>query len=163
MSIHDLEPREVFSEFYEITRVPRPSKHEEQISAYLQNWAKKHNLEYQTDKVGNVVIRKPASKGYEQHDGVILQAHQDMVCEKNGDVQHDFMCDPIETWVDGEWLKAKGTTLGGDDGIGMAMGLAVLASDRLQHPAIECLFTIDEETGLTGAFALQEGMLRGKR
>lgn len=162
MSIHDLEPREVFSEFYEITRVPRPSKHEEQISAYLQNWAKKHNLEYQTDKVGNVVIRKPASKGYEQHDGVILQAHQDMVCEKNGDVQHDFMHDPIETWVDGEWLKAKGTTLGGDDGIGMAMGLAVLASSRLQHPAIECLFTIDEETGLTGAFALQEGMLRGK-
>ena len=162
MTIQDLEPREVFNEFYEITRVPRPSKHEEKISAYLIDWAKRHNLEYQSDKVGNVVIRKPATAGYEQHDGIILQAHQDMVCEKNGDVQHDFMTDPIETWVDGDWLKARGTTLGGDDGIGMAMGLAALASDTLQHPALECLFTIDEETGLTGAFALEGDMLHGK-
>lgn len=162
MTIHDLEPREVFSEFYEITRIPRPSKHEQQIGAYLIGWAKRHNLEYQTDDAGNVVIRKPATKGYENHDGVILQAHQDMVCEKNGGTEHDFMTDPIETWVDGDWLKACGTTLGADDGIGMAMGLAALASDKLQHPALECLFTIDEETGLTGAFALKEGMLEGK-
>ena len=162
MTIHDLEPREVFSEFYEITRIPRPSKHEQQIGAYLIDWAKRHNLEYKTDDAGNVVIRKPATKGYENHDGVILQAHQDMVCEKNGGTEHDFMTDPIETWVDGDWLKACGTTLGADDGIGMAMGLAALASDKLQHPALECLFTIDEETGLTGAFALKEGMLEGK-
>ncbi len=157
----DLEPREVFSEFYEITRIPRPSKHEEKIGAYLVEWAKKHHLEYQTDKVGNVVIRKPASHGYENRSGVILQAHQDMVCEKNSNVQHDFMTDPIETWVDGDWLKARGTTLGADDGIGIAMALATLASDTLKHPSLECLFTIDEETGLTGAFALQGDMLHG--
>ena len=161
MNCLDLEPREVFSEFYEITRIPRPSKHEEKIGAYLAEWAKKHNLEYQTDKAGNVVIRKPASNGYENKPGVILQAHQDMVCEKNGDVQHNFMTDPIETWVDGDWLKARGTTLGADDGIGIAMALAILASEKLKHPALECLFTVDEETGLTGAFALQEGMLHG--
>jgi len=162
MTIHDLEPREVFNEFYQITRIPRPSKHEQQIGAYLVDWAKRHGLEYQTDPIGNVIIRKPATLGLESHQGVILQAHQDIVCEKNSDVNHDFMTDPIETWVDGEWLKAKGTTLGGDDGIGIAMALAVLASDSLQHPALECLFTVDEETGLTGAFALQDGMLNGK-
>ncbi len=162
MTIHDLAPREVFGEFYEITRVPRPSKHEQRIGAYLVDWADRHGLVSRIDSVGNVIISKPATAGFENHPGVILQAHQDMVCEKNGDVKHDFMTDPIETWVDGDWLKAKGTTLGADDGIGIAMGLAILASDSIQHPALECLFTVDEETGLTGAFALQDGVLNGK-
>ena len=111
----------------------------------------------------NVIMRVPATPGYEDHEGVILQAHMDMVCEKNGDVQHDFMTDPIDTWVDGEWLKAKGTTLGADNGIGIAMALAAITDKELAHPEIECLFTVDEETGLTGAEKLQDGMLKGKR
>ena len=111
----------------------------------------------------NVIMRVPATPGYENHEGVILQAHMDMVCEKNGDVQHDFMTDPIQTYVDGEWLKAKGTTLGADNGIGIAMALAAITDPDLQHPAIECLFTVDEETGLTGAMKLQDGMLASKR
>ena len=111
----------------------------------------------------NVIMRVPATPGYEDHEGVILQAHMDMVCEKNGDVTHDFMNDPIQTYVDGEWLKAKGTTLGADDGIGISMALAAITDKTLPHPAIECLFTVDEETGLTGAMKLQDGMLRHKR
>ena len=159
----DLQPREVFSIFNEITRVPRPSKHEEQISQWLVDFAEAHGIECEHDEALNVIMRVPATAGYENHEGVILQAHMDMVCEKNGDVEHDFMRDPIETWVDGDWLKARGTTLGGDDGIGIAMALAVLTSKTLAHPAVECLFTVDEETGLTGAFKLQDGCLRGKR
>ena len=159
----ELQPKEVFSIFQEITRVPRPSKHEEQISQWLVDFAKAHGLECERDEALNVIMRVPATVGYEDHEGVILQAHMDMVCEKNGDVQHDFMTDPIETWVDGDWLKARGTTLGGDDGIGVAMALAVLTSKNLPHPAVEALFTVDEETGLTGAFKLQDGCLRGKR
>ena len=108
-------------------------------------------------------MRVPATPGYENHEGVILQAHMDMVAEKDGNVQHDFMRDPIETYVDGEWLKAKGTTLGADDGIGIAMALAAITDPNLPHPAIECLFTVDEETGLTGAMKLQDGMLKHKR
>ena len=111
----------------------------------------------------NVIMRVPATPGYEDHEGVILQAHMDMVAEKDGNVQHDFMRDPIETYVDGEWLKAKGTTLGADDGIGIAMALAAITDPNLPHPAIECLFTVDEETGLTGAMKLQDGMLKHKR
>ena len=159
----DLQPREVFSIFSEITRVPRPSKHEEQISQWLVDFAATHGIECERDEALNVIMRVPATAGYEAHEGVILQAHMDMVCEKNGDVEHDFMHDPIETWVDGDWLKARGTTLGGDDGIGVAMALAVLTSKTLPHPEVECLFTVDEETGLTGAFKLQDGCLRGKR
>ena len=108
-------------------------------------------------------MRVPATSGYEDHEGVILQAHMDMVCEKNNDVQHDFLHDPIETWVDGDFLKARGTTLGGDDGIGMAMALAAAISKNLPHPALECLFTVDEETGLTGANRLKDGYLHGRR
>lgn len=159
----DLQPREVFSIFSEITRVPRPSKHEEKISQWLVDFAATHGIDCERDEALNVIMRVPATPGYERHEGVILQAHMDMVCEKNSDVEHDFMRDPIETWVDGDFLKARGTTLGGDDGIGVAMALAVLTSKTLAHPAVECLFTVDEETGLTGAFKLQDGCLSGKR
>lgn len=163
MDITTIAPKEVFSIFHEITRIPRPSKHEEQICQWLQTFAKKHNIDYTVDDAMNVIMRVPATAGYENHEGVILQAHMDMVCEKNNDTVHDFSKDPIETYVDGDWLKAKGTTLGGDDGIGIALALAAITSPTLQHPAIECLFTVDEETGLTGAFKLKDGYLTGKR
>lgn len=162
MNINELQPKEVFSLFHEINQVPRPSKHEERIAQWLQSFAASHNLECVADDAMNIIMRKPATPGYESHPGVILQAHMDMVCEKNSDVQHDFMTDPIQTWVDGDWLKAKGTTLGADNGIGIAMALAILIDDTLQHPALECLFTVDEETGLTGAFKLKDGYLNGK-
>ena len=158
-----MEPKEVFDIFAQINQVPRPSKHEERISRWLQDWAREHHIECVSDEAMNVIMHVPATPGYEDHEGVILQAHMDMVCEKNGDVAHDFMTDPIQTWVDGDWLKAKGTTLGADDGIGISMALAAITDPTLEHPAIECLFTVDEETGLTGAMKLQDGMLRGKR
>ena len=153
----------VFDIFAEICKVPRPSKHEERISKWLQDFAAAHDIECVVDDAMNVIMRVPATPGYENHEGVILQAHMDMVAEKDGNVQHDFMVDPIETYVDGEFLKAKGTTLGADDGIGISMALAAITDPELQHPAIECLFTVDEETGLTGAMKLQDGMLRSKR
>ena len=153
----------VFEIFSQICQVPRPSKHEERISKWLQDFAAAHGVECVVDEAMNVIMRVPATPGYENHEGVILQAHMDMVCEKNGDVQHDFMTDPIQTYVDGEWLKAKGTTLGADDGIGISMALAAITDKELPHPAIECLFTVDEETGLTGAMKLQDGMLRSRR
>ena len=158
-----MEPKAVFDIFAQINQVPRPSKHEERISKWLQDFAASHHIECVADEAMNVIMRVPATPGYENHEGVILQAHMDMVCEKNGDVQHDFMTDPIQTYVDGEWLKAKGTTLGADNGIGIAMALAAITDPDLQHPAIECLFTVDEETGLTGAMKLQDGMLASKR
>ena len=158
-----MKPKQVFDIFAEICKVPRPSKHEERISQWLQDFAASHGIECVADEAMNVIMRVPATPGYEEHEGVILQAHMDMVCEKNSDVEHDFMNDPIETFVDGEWLKAKGTTLGADNGIGIAMALAVITDPELQHPAIECLFTVDEETGLTGAMKLQDGMLKSKR
>ena len=158
-----MEPKAVFEIFSQINQVPRPSKHEERISQWLQSFATDHGIECVADDAMNVIMRVPATPGYENHAGVILQAHMDMVCEKNGDVQHDFMTDPIETYVDGEWLKAKGTTLGADNGIGIAMALAAITDKELAHPAIECLFTVDEETGLTGAMKLQDGMLKGKQ
>lgn len=163
MTVKDLQPQEVFSIFHEITRVPRPSKKEEQIKQWLINFAQSHQLEYVQDAAGNIIMRSPATAGYEQHEGVILQAHMDMVCEKNNDVDHDFLKDPIDTYIDGDLIKAHGTTLGGDDGIGMAMALAALTSTDMPHPALEGLFTIDEETGLTGAYNLQDGILKGKR
>ena len=153
----------VFDIFAEICKVPRPSKHEEQISKWLCDFAAAHGIECVADEAMNVIMRVPATPGYEDHECVILQAHMDMVAEKDGHVQHDFLKDPIETWIDGEWLKAKGTTLGADDGIGISMALAAITDPELQHPAIECLFTVDEETGLTGAMKLQDGMLQSKR
>ena len=158
-----MEPKAVFELFAEICKVPRPSKHEEQISKWLCDFAAAHHIECVTDEAMNVIMRVPATPGYEDHEGVILQAHMDMVAEKDGNVTHDFLKDPIETWVDGEWLKAKGTTLGADNGIGIAMALAAITDKELEHPAIECLFTVDEETGLTGAMKLQDGVLQSKR
>lgn len=155
--------------FAEINKVPRPSKHEEKMCEWLINFAKEHNIEYKYLPIkkgattGNIVMRKPATPGYEKHPGVILQAHMDMVCEKNNDCQHDFMKDPIQTYVEDGWMHAKGTTLGADDGIGCALALAILISDEVEHPALECLFTTDEETGLTGADCMPAGVLRGKR
>ena len=161
--LKSLEPSAVFAEFDAITRIPRPSKQESQIIKYLTGWADNHGIECHIDAIGNVVMRKPATKGMESRPAVILQAHMDMVCEKNSDVAHDFLHDPINTYVEDGWVRARGTTLGADDGIGIAMALAVLASSDLRHPALECLFTVDEETGLTGAFNLGQGMLTAKR
>lgn len=158
-----MEPKAVFDIFAEICKVPRPSKHEEQISKWLQDFAATHGIECIADEAMNVIMRVPATPGYEDHEGVILQAHMDMVAEKDGDVQHDFLKDPIETYVDGEFLRAKGTTLGADDGIGVSMALAAITDPNLPHPAIECLFTVDEETGLTGAMKLRDGALHAKR
>lgn len=162
MTIRDLEPKLVWEQFDDITKVPRPSKKEGKIIEWLVAFAQKHGFDYQTDETGNVVMRKAATPGFENRPAVILQSHMDMVCEKNSNVEFDFENDSIETYIDGEWVKAKGTTLGADCGIGMAAALAVLLDNSLEHPAIEALFTVDEETGLTGAFGLGEGMLTGK-
>lgn len=162
MTIKDLKPADVWGYFYDITQIPRPSKKEGKILAYLLDFAKKHNLKWKQDKAGNIVITKEATPGKEKLPTIILQSHVDMVCEKNADVEHDFDTDPIETHVDGEWLKAKGTTLGADNGIGVAAQLAVLASEDIAHGKIEALFTVDEETGLTGAYALEDDLLTGK-
>lgn len=161
MTIKDLEPALIWKYFHEITQVPRPSKKEEKIIAYLLDFAAKHNLPVKKDEAGNVLITKEATKGYEQLPTVILQGHIDMVCEKNNGTEHDFDNDPIETYVDGDWLKAKGTTLGADNGLGVAASLAILASDDIAHGKLECLFTVDEETGLTGAYALGKDFLTG--
>ena len=161
MEKNDLKPALVFHYFEEVCRVPRPSKKEEKIRAYLLEFARQHDLPVKVDEAGNVLMSKPATPGMEDRKAVILQSHMDMVCEKNKDTQHDFDTDPIETYVDGEWLRAKGTTLGADNGIGIATELAVLASDDIWHGPVQCLFTVDEETGLTGAFALKEGFMEG--
>ena len=157
-----LEPKKVFYYFSEICKIPRPSKHEEKIVEWLMETGKKLGLPTKRDKIGNVLISKPATKGKENVTPVIFQSHVDMVCEKNEDTVFDFSKDAIQTYIDGEWLKAKGTTLGADDGIGVAMQLALLEDDKIEHGPIECLFTVDEETGLSGAFALEAGFMNGK-
>lgn len=157
-----LNPEPIWTYFEEICQVPRPSKKEEKIRAYLLEFAEKHDLEAKTDEIGNVLIRKPASPGKENAPTVILQAHMDMVCEKNTDKTFNFETDAIVPVLDGDWVKADGTTLGADNGIGVAAQLAVLANPDLVHGSIECLVTVDEETGLSGAFALQPGFLEGK-
>ncbi len=161
-AITSLNPRIVWEQFDAITQVPRPSKKESRIIEFLIDFAKSHDLEYKKDTIGNVVIRKPATAGFEDRPAVVLQAHMDMVCEKNSDVEFDFEHHAIRTHIDGEWVKAEGTTLGADCGIGMAAALAVLIDPEVQHGPVEALFTVDEETGLTGAFELGEGMLTGK-
>lgn len=162
MEVKDLKPALIWQCFDEITKVPRPSCHEEQIRAYLLEFAKNHGIEAKTDKVGNVVMSKPATKGHEGAPTVVLQAHMDMVAEKNSDVEHDFLKDPINTYVDGDWVKAKGTTLGADNGIGMAAAMAALVDDSLEHGPLEALFTVNEEIGLEGAENLGKGMITGK-
>ena len=160
MTIKDLKPALVFSIFDEINQVPRPSKKEEKIRQYLLDFAAKHNIEVKTDAIGNVVMHKPATPGKETAPTVVLQSHMDMVCESN-DKSFDFTTQPIRTIVDGEWLRADGTTLGADNGIGMAASLAVMVDKDLVHGPVEALFTVDEETGLTGANNLGDGMLTG--
>lgn len=157
-----LKPEKVFEIFGEILSVPRPSKHEERMTKFLMDWAEKRGLEHERDEIGNVIIRKGASKGMENKAWVCLQSHMDMVCEKNGDKVFDFMKDPIEAQIVNQWLMAKGTTLGADDGIGIATALAILDSEDIEHGPIECLFTVDEETGLSGADALSPNVLKSR-
>jgi len=159
--IRKLEPVHVWNYFHGITQIPHPSKKEEKIVEFMMEFAKKNNLESYTDKVGNVIIRKPATKGMENRKCVIFQTHLDMVPQKNSDKKHDFEKDPIEAIIDGEWVRANGTTLGSDNGIGVAATMAVLASKDIIHGPLEALFTIDEETGMTGVFGLEKGVLKG--
>ncbi len=161
MEVKDLKPELIWQCFDEITKVPRPSTHEEQIRTFLLDFAKKHGIEAKTDKTGNVVMRKPATKGHENAPTVVLQSHMDMVAEKNNDTKHDFLKDPIDTYVDGEWVKARGTTLGADNGIGMAAAMAVMIDDTLEHGPVEALFTVNEEIGLEGAQNLGKDMISG--
>jgi dipeptidase D len=159
--ITELNPAEVWAYFNEILAIPRISKKEDQIIAYLIGFAKKYKLEHKQDQVGNLLISKPATPGMENRKGVVLQSHADMVGEKHAEVKHDFDVDPIDAYLEDGWVKARGTTLGADDGIGIAASLAILASDNIEHGPLECLFTIDEESGMTGALGLQPGFLQG--
>lgn len=161
MKITDLEPKLLWQCFDEITKVPRPTHHLDKMKAFLVDWATRHNIPVKTDEVGNVVMSKPATPGHENAPTVILQGHQDMVAEKVGDKKHDFLNDPITTIVDGDWVKADGTTLGADNGMGCASAMAVLLDDTLVHGPLECLFTVDEEQGLIGANGLQKGFVTG--
>lgn len=156
------EPGKLWNFFHEITQIPRPSKHEQRIREYLLRFADDRNLSYFQDEAGNLVILHPGSKGMEDKAIVAMQAHMDMVCEKNQETVHNFLTDPIKTYIDGDWMKARGTTLGADNGIGMAYMLAVMDDNELTHPPLECLFTVDEETGLTGAFALSPDLLKAR-
>lgn len=160
MEVKDLQPKVVFEIFDQITRIPRPSKKEEKIRKYLLDFAKEHGIEAVADKTGNVIMRKPATPGHENAPTVILQGHMDMVCESN-DKSFDFENQPIQTIVDGEWVRANGTTLGADNGIGVAASLAIMVDDTLQHGPLEALITVDEETGMTGANGLEKGELKG--
>ena len=159
--IRKLEPKQLWNFFYEITQIPRPSKKEKRIIEYVREFGEKNKLETTVDSVGNVIIRKPATKGMEKRKGVIFQTHLDMVPQKNSDKKHDFEKDPIEAVIDGEWVRANGTTLGSDNGIGVAAALTVLVSKDLVHGPVEALFTVDEETGMTGVFGLKGGLMKG--
>ncbi|MBQ7495869.1 MAG: aminoacyl-histidine dipeptidase [Bacteroidaceae bacterium] len=158
----ELKPALVFDMFARINAVPRPSKREEKMIAFLKEFGEGLGLETKVDETGNVLICKPATPGMEQKPTVILQSHMDMVCEKNNDIEFDFDRDAIQTYIDGEWMKAKGTTLGADDGIGCAMEMAILADNTLKHGPLECVFTRDEETGLTGAEGMKPGFMSGQ-
>lgn len=161
MKITDLKPEIVWKFFHQVTQIPRPSKKEGKMIQFLESFAKEYKIAIKKDAVGNILMSKPATPGKENLPVVVLQSHMDMVCEKNNGTAHDFDNDPIETIVDGEWLRANGTTLGADNGIGVAAELAILASNDIEHGPIECLFTIDEETGLTGAKAIERGFMSG--
>jgi dipeptidase D len=160
--IKNLEPKLLWKYFHEITQIPRPSKKEHRMTEYMKKFGQEHGLETIVDKTGNVIIRKPATKGMENRKGIILQGHLDMVPQKNSDKKFDFEKDPIETWVDQGWVKAKGTTLGADNGMGVAAAMAVLTDPKLTHGPVEALFTVDEETGMTGAKNLKKGVLKGE-
>ncbi len=162
MKIEHRPTNEILKIFEAITRIPRCSKHEEKIAAWLLDWAKENNLKSQKDSVGNILIQVPATPGYEKAPIAVLQGHLDMVCEKTPDSKHDFSKDPIKLVYDGDWLTADRTTLGADNGIGVAMSMALALDKSIERPALELLFTVDEETGLTGANALQPGFIKGK-
>lgn len=159
--IRMLEPQQVWNHFADLNEIPRPSKKEEKVIEFAKNFGEKLGLETKVDDTENVIIRKPATKGLEDRKTVTLQAHLDMVCQKNADTDFDFDTQGINMYVDGDWVKADGTTLGSDNGIGVAMIMTILASDDIEHPAIEALFTIDEETGMTGAKGLDDSILEG--
>ena len=159
--IRQLEPKALWQNFYSLTQVPRPSHKKEEIGAFLVNFGKSLGLETQQDEIGNVLVRKPATPGMENRKAVILQAHMDMVPQKNSSVPHDFQKDPIDAYIDGEWVTAHDTTLGADNGIGLAAAMTVLQSKDIKHPAIEMFITADEETGMFGAFGLQPNFLKG--
>ena len=161
MTIKDLEPKGVWRNFDALSQIPRPSKHEEKAEQFLLDWGKEHNVDVRRDETGNIIFSKPATPGYENRRGVILQAHVDMVPQKTAETVHDFLKDPIQTQIDGEWVTAKGTTLGADDGIGVCLALAVLEDNTLKHGPVEALITYDEETGMTGAENLKPGELKG--
>lgn len=161
MTIRDLEPKIVWENFYSLTRCPRPSKHEEVVRQFLLDWGKEHGVDVTADETGNIIMRKGATPGYERRRGIILQAHMDMVPQKTADTPHDFLKDPIETQIVGEWVGAKGTTLGADDGIGVALAMSVMQDDSLEHGPVEALITYDEETGMTGAEKLLPGKFKG--
>lgn len=161
-TILQLAPQNVWKHFYSLTQIPRPSGHMEKITGFLITFGKNLGLESFVDEVGNVIIRKPATSGMENRKGVVLQAHMDMVPQKNNDTVHDFTKDPIETYIDGDWVKAKGTTLGADNGLGVAAIMAVLEDKTLKHGPLEALITKDEETGMYGAFGLKPGTIKGE-
>ena len=160
--IENLKPQLVWKHFDEIRKIPHCSKHEEKIREYIENFGKQQGLPVKTDKLGNIVLTKPASPGMEKKPIVVLQGHMDMVCEKNSDVTHDFSKNPIQLKINGDIMTADGTTLGADNGIGVAISLAILEDSSLQLGPLEALFTVDEETGLTGAFAMANDMLKGR-
>ena len=161
MKITELQPALVWQAFDEITKVPRPTHHLDKMKAFLLDWAKRHGIEAEADEVGNVVMRVPATPGHEKAPTVLLQGHQDMVAEKLPEVKHDFLEDPITTVVDGDWVRAEGTTLGADNGLGCASAMACLTDPDLVHGPLEALFTVDEEQGLIGANGLQAGFITG--
>lgn len=161
-NLQGIEPASLWKHFESLTRIPRPSKDELKAAQFVKSFGENLGLETIMDDVGNVVIKKPASPGYENRQGIILQGHIDMVPQKNNDVEHDFHKDPIEAYIDGEWITARGTTLGADNGIGVAAGMAILEDKNLKHGPVEVLVTVDEEAGMTGAFALKGGLLDGK-
>ena len=159
--IKNLEPKALWENFYSLTQIPRPSNHEDKIQDFIFEFGKNLNLETLKDEVGNIIIRKPATPGFEDCKGVIMQGHLDMVPQKNSDKDHDFVNDPIETLIDGEWVTANGTTLGADNGIGVASAMAILASTEIKHGPFEALFTATEETGMDGAEGLKAGVIQG--
>ena len=162
MNVRDLSPKEVWNYFEDLNAVPRPSKKEEKVIEFMRNFGEGLSLPTYVDAAGNVIVKKPASKGMEDRKTVILQSHLDMVHQKNAETDFDFLTQGIESYVDGDWVTAKGTTLGADNGMGVATIMALLASDSITHPSLEALFTIDEETGMTGAFELEKGILDGE-
>lgn len=162
MSLSNIEPQIIWKNFSALNAIPRPSKKEEKVIEFIKNFGEKLGLPTSVDEVGNIIIKKPATKGMENRKPIVLQSHIDMVCQKNNDVDFDFETQGIQMFVDGDWVKAKGTTLGADNGLGVAAMMSILESDDIPHPEIEALFTIDEETGMTGAFNLKPNMLTGE-